>query len=51
MKCENCAHWGDEYQFCDEAQVLGVRRCTKAVELWEADFFCAHFTDKASPSP
>lgn len=48
-RCENCAHWGKADDYGDEAQVLGVRRCAIAVELWEASTWDADLDRVAKP--
>lgn len=36
MRCDQCKFWQAANEYDDNAQVLGVRKCGKAVELWEA---------------
>lgn len=41
MKCTDCSFWGkadgsDLDGIGTDQQLVGVRRCTKAMELWEA---------------
>jgi hypothetical protein len=42
MRCDQCAHWGTNYGD-ENAQILGVRKCMKVVELWEGSEWNANF--------
>lgn len=49
MRCDSCKHWGREDDTHDQAQVLGVRKCWSAVELWEASEWNADSDRVAKP--
>lgn len=52
VRCENCAHWnkpGEDDENDDKAQIIGVRKCKKAVELWRATEWNADYDRVAKP--
>lgn len=35
MRCDSCVYWS-AFKSYDDNQLLGVQKCEKAIELWEA---------------
>lgn len=48
-RCDGCSHWGGSEEHNENSQVLGVHRCLKAVEMWEATEWSDNYDRVAKP--
>lgn len=46
MRCDKCAHWSIE----QGEEIINVRRCNKALELWEATEWNEDYDRVAKPN-